>query len=50
MNIKNLLCIDNTTLYVIGDNPEEVVPKVKDLIVRIFTWFSQDKIKATLGK
>ena len=41
---------DNTTLYVIGNNPEEVVSKLIDLIVKLFLWFSQDKIKASLGK
>ena len=40
----------NTTPYMICNNPEEVVSELKDVIQELFTWFSQNKVKANPGK
>ena len=31
---------DDTTPYVIGNNPDEVVSELKDITEKLFTWFS----------
>ena len=41
---------DDTTPYVIGNNLEEVVSELKNIIKKLFTWFSQNEMKANLGK
>ena len=41
---------DDTTPYVIGNNPDEVVSELKDITEKLFTWFSQNEMKAKLGK
>ena len=41
---------DDTTPYVFGNNPDEVVSELKDIIEKLFTWFSQNEMKANLGK
>ena len=41
---------DDTTPYVIGNNPDEVVSELKDITEKLFTWFSQNEMKANLGK
>ena len=39
---------DDTTPYVIGNNPDEVVSEL--ITEKLFTWFSQNEMKANLGK
>ena len=34
----------------IGNNLEEVVSELKNIIKKLFTWFSQNEMKANLGK
>ena len=34
----------------VGNNPDEVVSELKDIIEKLFTWFSQNEMKANLGK
>ena len=41
---------DDTTPYVIGNNPDEVVSELKDITEKLFNWFSQNEMKANLGK
>ena len=41
---------DDTTPYVIGNNTEEVVSELKGVIEMLFTWFSQNEMKAKIGK
>ena len=41
---------DDTTPYVIGNNIEEVVSKLKAITQTLFTWFAQNKMKANLNK
>ena len=41
---------DGATLYVIGNNPDEVVSKIKSLTQKSFTSFAENKIKANLSK
>ena len=41
---------DDTTPYVIGNNAEEVVSKLKATAQKLFTWFSQDEMKANVNK
>ena len=41
---------DDTTPYMIGNNPDEVVSEHKDITEKLFTWFSQNEMKAKLGK
>ena len=41
---------DDTTSYVIGNSPDEVVSELKDITEKLFTWFSQNEMKANLGK
>ena len=41
---------DDTTPYVIGNNAEKVVTKLKAITQKLFTWFSQNKMKASLNK
>ena len=41
---------DDTTPYVIGNNPDEVVSELKDITEKLFAWFSQNEMKANLGK
>ena len=41
---------DDTTPYVIGNNPDEVVSEHKDITEKLFTWFSQNEMNANLGK
>ena len=41
---------DDTTPYVIGSNPDEVVSELKDITEKLFTWFSQTEMKTNLGK
>ena len=41
---------DDTTPYVIGNNPDEVVSELKDITEKLFTWFPQNEMKANLGK
>ena len=41
---------DDTTPYVIGNNPDEVVSELRDITEKQFTWFSQNEMKANLGK
>ena len=41
---------DDTTPYVIGSNPDKVVSELKDITEKLFTWFSQNEMKANLGK
>ena len=41
---------DDTTPYVIGNNPDKVVSELKGIIEKLFTWFSQNEMKANLGK
>ena len=41
---------DDTTPYVIGNNPDEVVSELADITEKLFTWLSQNEIKANLGK
>ena len=43
-------CADDTTPYVIGNNPDEVVSELRDITEKLFTWFSQNEMKANLGK
>ena len=40
----------DTTLYVTGKNPDEVVSELKDITEKLFTWFSQNEMKANFGK
>ena len=41
---------DDTTPYLISNNPDEVVSQLKDITEKLFTWFSQKEMKANLGK
>ena len=41
---------DDTSPYVVGNNPDEVVPELTDITEKLFTWFSQNEMKANLGK
>ena len=41
---------DDTTPCVIGNNPDEVVSELRDMTEKLFTWFSQNEMKANLGK
>ena len=41
---------DDTTPYVIGNNTEEVVSELTGVIEMLFTWFSQNEMKAKIGK
>ena len=41
---------DNTTPYVIGNNAEEVVSKLKAITQKLFIWFAQSEMKANLNK
>ena len=41
---------DDTTPYVIGNNPDEVVSELRDITEKLFTWFSQNEMKTNLGK
>ena len=41
---------DDTTPYMIGNNPDEVVSELRDITEKLFTWFSQNEMKANLGK
>ena len=41
---------DDTTPYVIGNNPDEVVSEIRDITEKLFTWFSQNEMKTNLGK
>ena len=41
---------DDTTSYVIGKNLDEVVSQLRDITEKLFTWFSQNEMKANLGK
>ena len=41
---------DDTTPYVIGNNIEEAVSKLKAITQTLFTWFAQNKMKANLNK
>ena len=41
---------DDTTPYVIANNAEEVVFELKAITQKLFTWFSQNEMKANLDK
>ena len=41
---------DDTTPYVTGNNPDEVVSELRDITEKLFTWFSENEMKANLGK
>ena len=41
---------DDTTAYVIGNNPDEVVSELRGITEKLFTWFSQNEMKANLSK
>ena len=41
---------DDITPYVIGSNPDEMVSELRDITKKLFTWFSQNEMKANLGK
>ena len=41
---------DDTTPYVIGSNQDEVVSELTDITEKLFTWLSQNEMKANLGK
>ena len=41
---------DDTTPYVIGNNPDKVASELRDITEKLFTWFSQNEMKANLGK
>ena len=41
---------DDVTPYVIGNSQNKVVSELKDIIEKPFTWFSQNEMKANLGK
>ena len=41
---------DDTTLYVIGNNAEEVVSELKAITQKLFIWFAQNEMKANLNK
>ena len=41
---------DDTTPYVTANNAEEVVFKLKAITQKLFTWFSQNEMKANLDK
>ena len=41
---------DDTTPYVIGNNPDEVVSELRDITEKLFIWSSQNEMKANLGK
>ena len=41
---------DDTTPYVIDNNPDEVVSELTDITEKLFTWLSQNEMKANLGK
>ena len=41
---------DDTTPYVIGNNPDEVISELKDITEKLFAWLSQNEMKANLGK
>ena len=43
-------CADDTTLYVIGNNTEEVVSELKAITQKLFTWFAQNEMKANLNQ
>ena len=38
--------VDDTTLYVIGNNTEEVVSELKTIAEKLFIWFAQNEMKA----
>ena len=42
--------VDDTIPYVIGNNAEEVVSKLKAITQKLFTWFAQNEMKANLNK
>ena len=41
---------DDTTPYVISNNQDEMVSELRDITEKLFTWFSQNEMKANLGK
>ena len=41
---------DDTTPYVISNNPDKVVSELRGIIEKLFAWFSQNEMKANLGK
>ena len=41
---------DDIPPYVIGSNPDEEVSELRDITKKLFTWFSQNEMKANLGK
>ena len=49
---KNYFTIyaDDTTPYVISNNQDEMVSELRDITEKLFTWFSQNEMKANLGK
>ena len=46
---KNTFFIEHLWTIASG-NPEKVVSELKDIIEKLFTWFSQNKMKANLAK
>ena len=43
-------CADDTTPYVIGNDAEEVISELKTIAEKLFTWFTQNEMKANLDK
>ena len=41
---------DDTTPYVIDNNAEEVISKLKAITQKLFIWFAQNEMKANLNK
>ena len=41
---------DDTTPYVISNNPDKVVSELRGITEKLFAWFSQNEMKANLGK
>ena len=38
---------DDTTPHATGNNSEELIFEIEDLIQKLFPWFAQNKMKAT---
>ena len=45
-----VVCADDTTPYVIGKNNEKGITEVINITKKLFTWFSDNQMKAIHGK
>ena len=53
MEFENNLLVnyaDHKTPYAVGENTEEVVTELTNISQKLFTWFSDNQVKANHGK